>query len=44
MAKPTESDPIDLPYGLSWRATYGIVLGVLAVQILVYAALTAIYQ
>jgi hypothetical protein len=44
MAKPTESDPIETPFGLSWQAIYGLVLGVLAVQILVYAALTAIYQ
>jgi hypothetical protein len=44
MARPTEGDPIDRPFGLSWRAIYGVVLGVLAVQILVYAALTASYQ
>ena len=44
MASPPESDPVDTPAGLSWRAIYGIVLAALAVQILIYAALTASYQ
>jgi len=32
------------PPFLSWRAIYAIVLGALAVQIIVYAVLTAVYR
>ena len=32
------------PPFLTWRAIYGIVLGALAAQIAIYAALTAVYR
>ena len=44
MASPPEGDPADTPFGLSWRPIYALVLGALAVQIAVYAALTALFQ
>jgi len=43
MANRTEGDP-ETPFGLSWRAIYAVVLGALALQIVVYAALTALLQ
>jgi hypothetical protein len=45
MANNSEGDDrSQRPFGLSWPAIYGVVLGALAVQIAIYAALTAIYQ
>ena len=42
-AEPREEMHAAPPF-LSWGAIYGIVLGALALQIAIYAALTAIYR
>jgi hypothetical protein len=42
-ARPARDEMHAAPPFLTWSAIYGIVLGALALQIAIYAALTAIY-
>ena len=53
MAAPRDVDPLtgeprasldDAPPILSWPKIYGLVLGALALQIVIYAALTAVMR
>ena len=50
MAKPPGTDDkVDpsepaLPFGLGWPGTYGLVLGFLLLQIIVYAVITRLFQ
>jgi hypothetical protein len=42
--KPFPPDPPEaLPFGLSWRVVYALVLGALGVQIAIYAVLTRVF-
>jgi|SoimicMinimDraft_5_1059733.scaffolds.fasta_scaffold232187_1 hypothetical protein len=42
--RPARDEMHAAPPFLTWGAIYGIVLGALALQIAIYAALTAIYR
>ena len=46
MAKPpaADEDARARPFGLSWTGIYAVVLGVLAVQIVIFAVLTGLFQ
>ena len=46
MASSPGADPSepDLPFGLGWPGAYGLVLGVLVLQIVVYAVVTRVFQ
>ena len=46
MARPPGADEgaRARPFGLSWTGIYALVLGVLAVQIVIFAVLTGVFQ
>jgi hypothetical protein len=41
---PVEPSEPGLPFGLGWPETYGLVLGFLLLQIVVYAVVTRVFQ